>query len=192
MLLLQNDLIPDDVFFNFLEARKNLLDWVSICGWEPTIQPDLYEFAKRIKDMWFLVKLDTNGRDFQLVKRMIQDKILDYVAVDLKHSMYSYNDAVGLPQKPEFFYSYQKLLELLLESNIEYEYRTTVVKWLHTEQDIQSMAHYIRWAQHYYLQNYIWGNTLDPNFGWEPFSDEELEELKSIAEKYVQHVWIRK
>jgi pyruvate-formate lyase-activating enzyme len=58
--------------------------------------------------------------------------------------MYSYNDAVGLPQKPEFFYSYQKLLELLLESNIEYEYRTTVVKGLHTQQDIQSMAHYIR------------------------------------------------
>jgi hypothetical protein len=54
------------------------------------------------------------------------------------------------------------------------------------------MAHYIRWAQNYYLQNYIWGNTLDPNFGWEPFSDEELEELKAIAEKYVQHVGIRK
>lgn len=63
---------------------------------------------------------------------------------------------------------------------------------MHTADDIESMAHFIRGAKHYYLQNYIGGNTLDPNFGGQPFSEEELEEFKTIAEKYVQHVGIRK
>ena len=86
-----------------------------------------------------MVKLDTNGRDYQIVKRMIQDKILDYVAVDLKHSLHSYEEAIGLPQPAEFYHSYQKLLQVLLESNIEYEYRTTVAKGLHTADDIENM-----------------------------------------------------
>ncbi len=192
MMLFQNDLIPDEVFFNFLETRKWFLDGVSICGWEPTLQPDLYDFAKKVKEMWFKVKLDTNGRDYKIVKRMIQDGILDYVAVDLKHAIYSYDDAVGLPQTSEFFFSYQKLLQLLLESNIDHEYRTTVIKGMHTADDIESMAHFIRGAKHYYLQNYIGGNTLDPNFWGQPFNEEELEEFKIIAEKYVQNVGIRK
>ncbi|MEI8007901.1 MAG: hypothetical protein WCI00_00115 [bacterium] len=136
--------------------------------------------------------MDTNGRDYQIVKRMIQDKILDYVAVDLKHSMHSYADAVGLEQPAEFYLSYQKLLQILLESKIDYEYRTTVAKGLHTADDIENMAVYIRGAKHYYLQNYIGGNTLDPDFGGTPFSDEELEAFKKIAEPYVQHCEIRK
>jgi len=117
---------------------------VSICGGEPTLWPDLYDFAKRIKDMGFAVKLDTNGRDYQMVKRMIQDGILDYVAVDLKHSMHMYDQAAGLAQPAEFYNSFQKLLQILIESEIEYEYRTTVVKGLHTADDIENMAYYIR------------------------------------------------
>ena len=86
---------------------------------------------------------------------MIQDKILDYVAVDLKHSLHIYNEAVGVVQEAEFYNSFQKLLQLLLESKIEYEYRTTVAKGMHTADDIENMAVYIRGAKHYYLQNYI-------------------------------------
>jgi len=191
MKLFQNDLIPEEVFFNFLESRKWFLDGVSICGWEPTLQPDLYEIAKKIKNMGFKVKLDTNGRDYKIVKRMIQDGILDYVAIDLKHAFYNYDIAVGIHQPPEFYLSYQKLLQILLEWNIDYEYRTTVIKGMHTVDDIESMTHFIRGAKNYYLQNYIGWNTLDPNFWWKPFSEEELEEFKIIAEKYVQHVGVR-
>jgi pyruvate formate lyase activating enzyme len=86
---------------------------------------------------------------------MIQDGILDYVAVDLKHSLHCYEDAVGLPQPAEFYLSYQKLLQTLLESKIDFEYRTTVAKGLHTTDDIENMAVYIRGAKRYYLQNYI-------------------------------------
>lgn len=192
MLLFQNDLIPEQVFFNFLESRKWFLDWVSICWGEPTLWPDLYDFAKRIKEMWYSVKLDTNGRDYQIVKRMIQDGILDYVAVDLKHSIHEYDNAVWVVQPAEFYNSYQKLLQLLIESDIDYEYRTTVVKGMHTADDIENMAYYIRWAKNYYLQNYVWGNTLDPEFGWEPFNEEKLIEFQTIANKYVKNAWIRK
>jgi pyruvate formate lyase activating enzyme len=117
---------------------------VSICGGEPTMQPDLYNFAKKIKEMGFLVKLDTNGRDYHIVKRMIQDNVLDYVAVDLKHALHMYSQAVGLPQSDDFFYNYQKILQLLLENRVDYEYRTTVIKGMHTPEDIELMAQYIR------------------------------------------------
>ena len=146
MMLFQNDLIPEEVFFNFLESRRGLLDGVSICGGEPTLQNDLYDIAKKIKDMGFLVKLDTNGRDYKIVKRMIQDGILDYVAVDLKHALHRYHEAVGAQQPDDFFYSYQKLLQTLLEGDIDFEYRTTVIKWMHTIEDIELMAQYIRGA----------------------------------------------
>ncbi len=192
MKLLQHDLIPDEAFFNFLETRKWFLDWVSICWGEPTLQPGLYDFAKRIKDMWFSVKLDTNGRDWKIVKRLIDDWILDYAAIDLKHSLHIYKDAIGIEEDATFFNSYQKILQILLESNIDYEYRTTVIKWMHTADDIKNMAHYIRWAKNYYLQNYIGGNTLDPSFWWEAFSDDELSEFQKIASKYVKNVGIRK
>jgi len=191
MMLFQNDLIPEESVFAFLESRQGFLDGVSICGGEPTIQPDLYAFAKKIKEMWFAVKLDTNWRDAPLVERMIKDGILDYVAVDLKHSMYKYDDAVGIHQNAWFYESFQSLLQTLLESNIDYEYRTTIIKGMHTVDDVSHMTHYIRGAKNYYLQNYIWGNTLDPDFGWQPFSEEELQEFKQVALKYVQNVGVR-
>jgi pyruvate formate lyase activating enzyme len=74
---------------------------------------------------------------------------------------------------------------------VDYEYRTTVAKWLHSAEDIEAMACYIRWAKNYFLQNYVWGNTLDPDFGGEPFNDDELLEFQKIAGKYVKNVKIR-
>jgi len=86
-LIKQNvyDYIPDENFFNFLEKRRWLLDGVSICGGEPTLQPELFSFAKKIKDMWFLVKLDTNGSNCDIVEKMIGEWLVDYIAVDMKY-----------------------------------------------------------------------------------------------------------
>ena len=192
MRLIQSDLIPSQAVFNFLKTRIWKLDWVSICGGEPTLHSDLYDFAKKIKEMGFLVKLDTNGRDCEIVKKMVNDWILDYVAIDLKHTRDKYDIAVWLKQDNNFFDNYDCLLNFLLKWNIDYEYRTTVVKWMHTLEDIEQMAQYIAGAKNFYLQNYVWGNTLDPSFWWQPFSDEELEEMCKIAKKYVQNCGIRK
>ncbi len=192
MKLIQNDLIPDQAVFNFLKTRKGKLDGVSICGWEPTLQNDLYDFAKKVKEIWFLVKLDTNGRDCNIVKKMVNDGILDYVAIDIKHVINKYEEAVWSRQNQDFFDNYNELLKFLLEGDVDYEYRTTVVKWMHTIDDIEQMAKYISGAKNFYLQNYVWGNTLDPNFGGEPFSDQELKEMCQIAWQYVQNCAIRK
>ena len=192
MKLIQNDLIPDDAFFNFLESRRGKLDGVSICGWEPTLQPDLYDFAKKIKEMWFLVKLDTNGSNVDIVEKMLWDGLLDYIAIDLKHSMDKYTTATWVVQNKDFFDNYERLLKLLLGSKIDYEYRTTAIKWMHTKDDIESMAKYIKGAKNYYLQNYVWGNTLDPNFGWETFNEIELEDMCEVMKKYVQNCGTRK
>jgi len=92
------------------------------------LQSGLYDFAKKVKEMGFAVKLDTNGRDRQIVRRMVDDGILDYVAVYLKHALPSYYKAVGIEQTKEFYHSYEKLLQFLLEGNVDYEYRSTVAK----------------------------------------------------------------
>ncbi|HRX63949.1 MAG TPA: anaerobic ribonucleoside-triphosphate reductase activating protein [Candidatus Absconditabacterales bacterium] len=192
MKLFGNDLIPEDAFFNFLKTRKGKLDGVSICGGEPTIQPDLYDFAKKIKEMGFLVKLDTNGTNPDIVEKMIKDKILDYVAIDLKHTRNKYQTAVGVKQNDKFFEGYERLFKILKKSNIDYEYRTTVIKGMHEIVDIEEMAKYIKGAKNFYLQNYVGGNTLDPNFGGKAFGEEELENMCKVARKYVQNCGIRK
>lgn len=192
MQLISNDLIPEEAIFNFLQARVWKLDGVSICWWEPTLQPDLYDFAKRVKEMWFAVKVDTNGRDAALIKKMVKDWILDYVAVDLKHTKPQYDTAVWIQPSSDFFQSYEELKEFLLSEVVDYEYRTTIVKWMHTIQDVEAMAEYIKWARYYYLQNYVWWNTLKPDFWWQAFDDDELEAMSRVISKYVLHSGIRR
>lgn len=192
MQLISNDLIPEEAIFNFLQARLGKLDWVSICGWEPTLQPDLYDFAKRVKEMWFAVKVDTNGRDVAIIKKMVKDWILDYVAVDLKHTKPQYDTAVWIQPSSEFFQSYEELKDFLLSEVVDYEYRTTIVKWMHTIHDVEAMAEYIKWARHYYLQNYVWWNTLKPDFWGQAFDDDELEAMSRVISKYVLHSGIRR
>lgn len=183
-----NDLITEKAFFNFLEQRKEFLDGVVISGWEPTLQKDLYEFVKKIKDMWFLVKIDTNWRDPSLIRKMIDEKLIDYVAMDIKNPIENYNKIVNSTfNKNDIL----ETISILLEEKIDYEFRSTVVKWVHGEQEIEDMAKMIEWARKYFLQNYENKNILNDFFAWERFSLEELKTLKKIAEKYVKKCNIR-
>ncbi|MEI8090899.1 MAG: hypothetical protein WCG98_01205 [bacterium] len=99
--------------------------------------------------------MDTNGRDYEIVEKLIQHKLVDYVAIDLKHVPAFYEKAVGVPQTNDFFTEYRKILALLRTGVVEYEYRTTVVKGMHTIVDIEKMAEYVQGVDHYYLQNYV-------------------------------------
>ena len=189
--LLENtlkDLILEKAFFNFLEKRKWLLDWVSICWWEPTLQKDLEDFCRKIKDMWYLVKLDTNGRDPDLLKRLIDDRLVDYVAMDIKHTLFKYSQITWVVENTE---TYLKSINLLISSNIDYEFRTTVVKWEHFVSDIENIAKILDWAKKYFIQNYRKWNIIKPDFVWESFIESELVEFKKIWEKYIEKVWIR-
>lgn len=188
---IKDEFIPDEVFFNFLKSRTWILDGVSICGWEPTLQPDLYDFIKRIKALWFLVKLDTNWRDYELVKKLIDEKLVDYIAIDIKNPVEIYENIVWVSIDKNFLDSFQKILNLLLTSDVEYEYRTTLISWYHTKENLESMVKYLYGVKNYYLQNYVQWKTLDPNFSWSSFTQNELHEFQQIASKYVKNCQIR-
>ena len=183
-----NDLITTDAFFNFLKTREWFIDWVVISGWEPTLQLDLYEFAKKIKDMWLLVKIDTNWRNPKLIKKMIDDWVIDYVAMDIKNPIEKYNEIVNVD------FSENDILEtikILLEWRIDYEFRSTIAKWVHTEKDIEEMAKLVSWAKRYFIQNYRPEIKLNENFTAESFISSELLSMKKIAEKYVERCDVR-
>lgn len=175
------NLIPENAFFNFLESRKWKLSWVSVCWWEPTLQKDLFDFCKKVKEMWFLVKLDTNWRDPEILKKLIKADLIDYIAMDIKDEIWKFSEIswVKIDETP-----YLESIKILIDSNINYEFRTTVIKWIHTKESIENIAKYISWAKSYFLQNYKSWNTLDPNFIWKNFSNNELLEFREIASKY--------
>jgi pyruvate formate lyase activating enzyme len=105
--------IPESAFFNFLESRKGFLEGVSICGGEPTLQPDLYEFATQIKKRGLSVKLDTNGRNATLVKEMVKAGVLDYVAIDMKAPFAKYEKLTGMSISSQFRVNFNTLLAFL-------------------------------------------------------------------------------
>lgn len=188
---IKDEFIPQEVFFNFLKSRIWILDWVSICGWEPTLQADLYDFVKRIKTLWFLVKLDTNWRDYDIVKKLVDEKLIDYVAIDFKNPAKKYGKLVWIDVDDSFLSNFNKILNLLITSDIDYEYRTTLIKWHHTEEDVEEISKHLTWVKNYYLQNYVSWKTLDPDFVWASFTDKELYEFQQIASKYVKNCQIR-
>ena len=184
-----NSLISENAFFSFLEKRKWLLDWVSICGWEPALQKDLSLFCKKIKDIWFSVKLDTNGRYPKVIKDLLEKKLIDYIAMDIKNPFSKYE---AITDVKENINTYIESIKIIMNSSIDYEFRTTVIKWVHSDEDIEDIVKNISWAKKYYLQNFSSGNTLKKDFDWKSFNSKDLEKFKKIAEKYVEKVGIRK
>lgn len=180
--------ISENIFFDFLDRRVGILDGVSICGWEPTIHRDLPDFCRKIKEKWFSVKLDTNGRDPDMIARLIGEDHVDYFAMDIKYTWEKYSTLVwsSIDQK-----KYEKSIELIMSRAKDYEFRSTIIDGVHTSEDIREMASYIAWAKIYYLQNYRSDVTLDPVFVWSSFSENELENFRKIAKKSVKKCEIR-
>jgi pyruvate formate lyase activating enzyme len=183
-----NNLISEEEFFEFLESRQWLLSGVSICWWEPTLQKDLKIFCQKIKALGFKVKLDTNWRNPKIIKELIQEWLVDYIAMDIKTAFWKWNSVIWVKIDETI---YLETTNLLLSSNIDYEFRTTLIKWVHNLQDIESIAKSISGAKNYYLQNFRSLKTLNPNFIWEPFNTKELEIFQKMCKKYVGNVEIR-
>jgi pyruvate formate lyase activating enzyme len=182
------DFIPEEIFFNFLKTKIWLLDWVVICWWEPTLQQDLIEFSKKIKSLWFLIKLDTNWRKPKMLKELLKNNLVDYIAMDIKDDFNSWQDLVWINENIQ---NYLESIEIIKNSNIDYEFRTTLIKNYHTQEKFENILKYILWAKKYYLQNYKWWNTLNPYFNGKSFTFEELTYFKNIALKYIENTFIR-
>ncbi|XOB41483.1 MAG: anaerobic ribonucleoside-triphosphate reductase activating protein [Candidatus Nealsonbacteria bacterium] len=172
--------IPKKDFFDFLKKRKGLLEGVVICGGEPTINKDLPEFIKKIKKLGYLVKLDTNGSNPKMLKRLIDKKLIDYVAMDVKLSKKRYPQIFG---KKVRLKDIEQSIKILKKEKIDSEFRTTVIPTILDKKDILDIVQWIGPAKKYYLQNFRPEKTIDPKFEKiKPYSEEYLLEIqKAIA-----------
>lgn len=142
----------EDEVLAHLEKRKGVLDGICISGGEPLLQSSLFEFIQKAKSMGYLVKLDTNGSLYSRLEVLVKSRLVDYVAMDIKNSPQKYAASCGLESMD--FENIKKSKELLIHSGIEYEFRTTVVKQLHTEEDFEQIGEFIKGAKRYYLQKF--------------------------------------
>ncbi len=186
--LFQPCLRENDIF-DFLDTRKGKLDAVSITGGEPTLQDKLPAFIKQIRKMGFAVKMDTNGSQPKVIKNLLAEKLLDFIAMDIKAPLKKYKDIVKATVNLD---SIKESIGLILETNIPYEFRTTIVESQLGENDILQIGELISGANRYVLQNFVSTKTLDKKFLKEkPFSDEKLQKIKSHLEKQITSVTIR-
>lgn len=173
----------------FLKTRIGKIDAVTISGGEPTIQNDLIRFIKRIKKMGFAVKLDSNGSRPEVIQKLFSEKLLDFIAMDIKAPLTKYENIARVPLKTD---SIKESIKIILKSKIEHEFRTTVVESLVTENDIIQIAKLISGARSYTLQKFVPTKTLDKKYlKAKPFSDNELEKIRKRLEKEIPIVKIR-
>ena len=156
-----NDLlIPEEEFFRFLNIRGRQLDAVVVSGGEPTIQPDLSAFLRRIKGMGLLAKLDTNGSNPKVLRNLLKKELLDYIAMDVKAPLHIYNCLTGTVTP--VIRQIQESIVLVSESGIDHEFRTTVVELLLWPEDIRSIQELIPPGSTYRLQDFCPEHALDP------------------------------
>ncbi|MDY0096930.1 MAG: anaerobic ribonucleoside-triphosphate reductase activating protein [Candidatus Dojkabacteria bacterium] len=184
-----SSILKEEYILEYLKQRKDLLDAVVITGGEPTIQKDLIPFMQKIKDIGYLLKLDTNGTDSKIVKKILDLGIVDYWAMDIKYEKELYI------QKLEKNINYEEIEEsinLLKKYAKDYEFRTTFVKGIHTIDSAKGIGELIDGSKRYYIQNFRPGKTIDPTLNNQnSFTTKELEKFKKVIDKYVKDVQIR-
>lgn len=174
---------------NFLKTRKGKLDGVVITGGEPTLQKGLPDFIKTIKDLGFAVKIDTNGTNPLMLQKLIDEKLVDYVAMDIKGPIDKYSKIVC---KMIDINNIIKSIDILLSSNIDYEFRTTVVKSMLLGDDFDKIGKLLNGSPKYYLQRFLPTKTLDESFlSQETYSDEEFNPIIENLKRYIKHVELR-
>lgn len=181
--------VSDEHFFRFLAKRRGLLDGVVVSGGEPTVWRDLPDFLERIKTLGFSVKLDTNGNNPRVVERLIGEKLVDYIAMDVKTALGKYRELAGAGAKPE---NIQESIGLIRSGGIEYEFRTTLIREHHTEAILSELGALLAGARQLYLQTFRPAETLDPAFArYHSFSREEMEAIAAGFRSPTRRVGVR-
>ena len=180
-------LMDEKELLAFLQKRQGLLDGVCITGGEPMLRPELPGLIRQIKALGYSVKLDTNGSFPHKLQELIDDGLLDYVAMDIKNSPRRYSETAGREVDLD---AVKESVHLLLEGRVDYEFRTTVVAELHDEESFRDIGQWIRGARRYFLQCYTHRDTVLQQ-DLTPPSKESLEQYAKISAQYVQDVGIR-
>lgn len=180
--------ISEDEFFSFLNKRTGILEGVCISGGEPTLQPDIESFIKKIKNLGYDVKLDTNGYRPDILKNLCENGLIDYVAMDIKNSPKKYPLTTGLDSID--FSKIEESVAFLLNGNIDFEFRTTVIKELHEECDFAQIGKWLKGNEKYFLQSFIdSGDTI--RTGLNPHNEEQMCTFLTILKEYIPNVQIR-
>jgi pyruvate formate lyase activating enzyme len=171
--------ISEEEIFRHLKSRKKWLDGVCVSGGEPTLNSDLPEFLRKIKSMGFLIKLDTNGTNPEMLKKLLDEKLIDYAAMDIKAPLERYEEVVRARVDLE---KIKQSVEIIRNSGVDYEFRTTVVPGLLNSGDIEKICSWLRGSKRYYLQQFRSDVTLDASFRKvAPYKPEEMLKCYEVA-----------
>lgn len=181
------DTISEDELFAFLKKRRGILDGVCITGGEPLLQREIEELIKKIRDLSLAVKLDTNGAYPERLRSIIENDLVDYVAMDIKNSKEKYALTAGADVD---IGKISESVGLLMSSGIAYEFRTTIVKELHSHEDIRSIGEWIAGADKYFLQSFTNSGELIAD-GYSAHTPQDMAALLEIAKQYVPNAALR-
>lgn len=180
--------ISEDEFFAFLRKRQGVLDGVCISGGEPLLQPDIENFMRKIKEMGFAIKLDTNGSFPEKLKTLVEKGLVDYVAMDIKNCPEAYALTAGVEILD--IESIENSVSYLKEDHVPYEFRTTVVKHYHTKEVFEKIGQWLTGAERYYLQNFVDSGDLIGK-KTKGCSEEEMKEFLEAVKKYIPSAKLR-
>lgn len=183
-----NPTIPEEEIMQFFANRVGKLEGVCITGGEPTVQKDLGQFMARLKKLGYAVKLDSNGTFPKILKKLIDEGNIDYIAMDIKGPIGRYSEITA---SRGFEQAIKESIKLIMDSGIEYEFRTTVAKPLHSVDDFKGIGELIKGAKLYYIQNFVKTKQVDESAVLEPLSDKELKAGLNIMSGYVEKAYIR-
>ena len=173
--------ITEEEFFKFLSKRQGLLDGVCITGGEPLLQRDIADFMRKIKELGFEVKLDTNGSFPEKLKELCSVGLVDYVAMDIKSSLEGYSRAAGVSVNTE---KVRESVDFLVGGTVDYEFRTTVAKGAVLPSDMEGIGELISGAKRYFLQGFVdSGDILGEGCG--AYTQEEMSDMLATVKKYV-------
>lgn len=186
---IDDECLTDDEVFGFLKKRKGVLDGVAVTGGEPLLHADMPEFLARVKELGYKIKLDTNGSNPELLSEIVKNKLVNRVAMDIKNAPEEYARTIGL--KSFDIAPVERSKEMLLRGDIDYEFRTTVVKGIHTKESLIGAAKWIEGAKEYYLQQFKdSGNLILPD-GLSAYDEKQMHALADAVRDYVPTVEVR-
>ncbi len=174
----------------YLELRKGKIEAVCVTGGEPTLNSDLETNLLEIKKRGFFIKLDTNGTNYLMVKRLLENNIIDYVAMDIKNSFKDYSKTIGVSFDNNKKENIEKMISFLINSNYNYEFRTTLVEEFHHEESINDISNLLAGAKTLYLQKFVSSEfCINPNL--HEVSEEKALKYKEMLSKKIDNVYLR-
>ena len=186
---MEPDYLTDSEVFDFLRKRRGVLDGVAVTGGEPLLHRDMPEFLSRIKELGYKIKLDTNGSNPALLREIVEAGLVDRVARDINNAPESYAETIGF----EHFdiAPVEQSKSFLLEGSVDYEFRTTVVRGIHTKESLIGAAKWISGAKEYYLQQFKDSGSLVMGEGLSAYDEKQMHELAEAVREYVPTVEVR-